>query len=229
MLYVKSEKPHRKDIIVTEEFRLRPGEEVERPPATRAQTVNRKTRQSRESASEKSEVANTSSDCDVSSNWSYNTNRVQNLNRQMLTRSSRQRRRRTVEKQVDRQDNVSQPVPELAEIHESDVGHSQSSHVSEETERVYSRHKRIKPPVKLSYSDFGKSKDPQLTIVHRGMVVHIKDSPEWKKQQYQTLWCHPMAKCFSCASSSPAATLKKPLFRYNLCLWGHENLSRGRV
>lgn len=107
------------------------------------------------------------------------------------------------------QENVSQPAPELAEIQQSDGGDSQSIHASEETERVYSRPKRrINPVVELSYNDFGQPEDQQFTIVHRGMVIHIKDSPEWKNHQCQTLWCHPMAKCSSCASSSSADTSK---------------------
>lgn len=179
-------------------------EEEQKPPMTRTQAANRKTRQSTEADSE---VVDNSADREVSNNCSFNPNRVQNLNHRMVTRQSRLGR--TVEKLMDRPENVSQPVLDMVETHESDGGNRQYSHASEKIDRVYCRPKRrIKSLVKLGYSDFGQPKDQQLTIVHRGMVIHIKDSPEWKNHQCQTLWCHQMAKCSSCASSSPAAALK---------------------
>lgn len=95
---------------------------------------------------------------------------------------------------------ISLPTPNRIEDLESEGGDGQFMNLlkESETERSEPRPKRhIKPVKKLSYDELEQSTDRPLTLVYRGMVVQIADSPR-KKNVCKTLWCHPMALCSPC-------------------------------
>lgn len=65
----------------------------------------------------------------------------------------------------------------------------------------------VKPVMKLSYNDLGKPSDKPLSVVYKGMVVHLGKSPEMKNF-CGTLWCHPVAQCAKCTKvNSNSATI----------------------
>lgn len=62
--------------------------------------------------------------------------------------------------------------------------------------------RQIRPVTRFTYDEPGKPVDRPLTVVHKGMLVHIS-SPLSEKRKCKTLWCHPMAQCFQCAFRNP--------------------------
>ncbi|XP_072572259.1 uncharacterized protein [Paramormyrops kingsleyae] len=74
---------------------------------------------------------------------------------------------------------------------------------TEEAEYSRSRPKRgVKPVIRLSYEKPGIQTNVPLTIVHRGVVVQICQSPESERKVCKTLWCHPLAQCVDCVRAS---------------------------
>lgn len=68
------------------------------------------------------------------------------------------------------------------------------------------RPKRVtRPVVKLSYDELGKPSDSPVTVLSHGVLVGSGLYGDSRSSQCQTLWCHPMALCFTC--SNLASTL----------------------
>lgn len=67
--------------------------------------------------------------------------------------------------------------------------------------------REVKPVIKLSYDDLGRPTDKPLTMVHRGMVVHIEDLSKTQKS-CNTVWCHPMAQCSQCVPTAPGPIVR---------------------
>ncbi len=73
---------------------------------------------------------------------------------------------------------------------------------------VYRKSQReIRSVIKLSYDELGHPAERPLTLVHRGMVVHIEE-PSKTKRVCHTVWCHPMAQCPQCFATNPCPTVR---------------------
>lgn len=114
----------------------------------------------------------------------------------------------------DEVENSLQPLQDPTVAMESEGGEHLSGNeaVEEDSadeapseEPVHSERPRrqVKPVTRLTYDEPGKQADRQLTVIHRGMVVHISN-PRSKRKTCKTYWCHPMAQCFQCAHRNPA-------------------------
>lgn len=67
--------------------------------------------------------------------------------------------------------------------------------------------REVRPVIKLCYDELGHPADRPLTLVHRGMVVHIEELSKTKKVCH-TVWCHPMAQCPQCVPTNPCPTVR---------------------
>lgn len=70
----------------------------------------------------------------------------------------------------------------------------------------FERPKRVtRPVVKLSYDELGKPCEYPVTVLSHGVLVGSGLYRDGRSSLCQTLWCHPMALCFTC--SNLASTL----------------------
>lgn len=67
--------------------------------------------------------------------------------------------------------------------------------------------REVRPVIKPSYDELGHPADRPLTLVHRGMVVHIEE-PSKTKKVCHTVWCHLMAQCPLCVPTNPCPTVR---------------------
>ncbi|RXN14231.1 Retrovirus-related Pol polyprotein from transposon 297 [Labeo rohita] len=89
-------------------------------------------------------------------------------------------------------------------------GGNDTRHIPTEETRPTVCHKsqrEVRPVVKLSYDELGRPTDKPLTLVYRGMVIHIEESCKTKKV-CNTVWCHPMAQCPQCGPENPCPTVR---------------------
>ena len=71
-----------------------------------------------------------------------------------------------------------------------------------EVDKIEPRPKQgLKPVSKLSYDELGRPTDKTFPSVYRGMVVQTQEFSRTKRPSH-TWWCHPLAQCVMCASSS---------------------------
>lgn len=59
--------------------------------------------------------------------------------------------------------------------------------------------REIKPVVKLSYDELGKSTNRPIYTITRGMPVHCSFVAEGRRSNCNTVWCHPLATCHKCS------------------------------
>ncbi|RVE74756.1 hypothetical protein OJAV_G00024780 [Oryzias javanicus] len=75
----------------------------------------------------------------------------------------------------------------------------------ERTERA----KRVtRPVVKLSYDELGKPCDHPVTVLSHGVLVGSGLYKDSRSNPCQTLWCHPMALCFTCSNLASNISVK---------------------
>lgn len=62
----------------------------------------------------------------------------------------------------------------------------------------------IRPVVKLSYDELGKPCDHPVTVLSHGVLVGSGLYGDSRSGVCQTLWCHPMALCYTCFNPVPS-------------------------
>lgn len=59
--------------------------------------------------------------------------------------------------------------------------------------------RELKPVVKLSYDELGKSTNRPIYTITHGMPVHCSFVSEGRRSNCNTVWCHPLATCRKCS------------------------------
>ncbi|XP_061152302.1 uncharacterized protein LOC133166485 [Syngnathus typhle] len=91
--------------------------------------------------------------------------------------------------------------PEVNDLEgETELNSSQRTEV--EIQKV-ERSKRVtRPVVRLSYDELGEPCDHPVTVLSHGVLVGSGLYSNSRRSSCQTLWCHPMALCFTCSNSA---------------------------
>ena len=87
--------------------------------------------------------------------------------------------------------------------------HLNSSQDNEvETQKV-ERSKRVtRPVIKLSYDELGTSCEHPVNVLSHGVLVGSGTYRDYRRSPCPTLWCHPMALCFTCSNLTSSLNLK---------------------
>lgn len=85
-----------------------------------------------------------------------------------------------------------------------------------EIEQVERSKRVIRPVVKLSYDELGKPCDYPVTVLSHGVLVGSGLYGDSRSSQCQTLWCHPMALCFTCSNLASTLDFKTIRVLYGL-------------
>lgn len=96
------------------------------------------------------------------------------------------------------------------EVNGLEGGAEHNSSQSNEVEiQQVERSKRVtRPVVKLSYDELGKPCEHPVTVLSHGVLVGSGIYRDSRRSPCQTLWCHPMALCFTCSNSTSSLKLR---------------------
>ncbi|XP_061127111.1 uncharacterized protein LOC133147011 [Syngnathus typhle] len=91
--------------------------------------------------------------------------------------------------------------PEVNDLEgETELNSSQRTEV--EIQKV-ERSKRVtRPVVRLSYDELGEPCDHPVIVLSHGVLVGSGLYSNSRRSSCQTLWCHPLALCFTCSNSA---------------------------
>ncbi|KAK7880545.1 hypothetical protein WMY93_032816 [Mugilogobius chulae] len=85
---------------------------------------------------------------------------------------------------------------------------NQSQDTQAEMEQAERARRITRPVVKLSYDELGKPSEHPVTVLSHGVLVGSGLYRDPRSSLCRTLWCHPMALCFTCSHLASTLSCK---------------------